>query len=250
MEIISIINQKGGAGKTTTAHALGTGLAKKGFKVLFIDIDGQANLTNTMQAEGEGKILDLLSNKVNINEIIQRTSNGDILAGGEDSFHANVEIIGEKREYRLKESIANLNEKYDYIIIDTPPALDILTINAMVASNSIIITSQAELYNLNGTDRVVKIIKSICEDRNKNLSIKGILLTRFKERTRLNRDFAKLVDEFATKLNTKVYNTTIRDSIVISEAQAMYKSIFDYAPDSNVAKDYEAFVEEFLKQEK
>jgi chromosome partitioning protein len=248
MEIISIINQKGGAGKTTTAHALGTGLAKKGFKVLFIDTDGQANLTSIMKADkNKSKLLDLLTGKADINEIIQKTNNGDILAGNKDLFQADIVIRETGKEYRLKEEIANLNERYDYIIIDTPVALGILTVNAMVVANSILIASQSDWLNLSGIECVRDTMETVRKYCNSKLYIRGILLTRFKERTRLNRDFVTAIDEFARELNTKVYETKIRDSIVISESQVKQQSIFDYDSNSNVAKDYEAFVEEFLQ---
>ena len=151
------------------------------------------------------------------------------------------------KEYRLKEILNEIKGEYDYIILDTPPALSVLTLNALVASNSVIIASQAERYNLSGVDRISKIVESIRHHRNKNLSIRGILLTRFKERTILNGDFATLMDEFSKKLGTKVFETRIRDSIVVSEAQAKDMTIFEYAPTSNITRDYEAFVEEFLR---
>ena len=150
------------------------------------------------------------------------------------------------REYAMKEAINELGNEYDYIVIDTPPALCILTINALVASSSVIIVSQAEKYNLNGVDRVYKIIDSIQKHRNKDLVIRGVLLTMFRERVRLNRDFVRLMHEIVRKFNTKIFKTTIRDSIVVNEAQAKNMPILNYAPKSKVAKDYEMFVEEFL----
>lgn len=246
-EIVAVVNQKGGSGKTTTAHALGIGLKKKGYKVLFIDLDGQANLTMAIQADqGKGSMLDVLTKKMGINEAIQNLVTGDILAGNEDLFKADIVITETNREYAMKEAINELGNEYDYIVIDTPPALCILTINALVASSSVIIVSQAEKYNLNGVDRVYKIIDSIQKHRNKDLVIRGVLLTMFRERVRLNRDFVRLMHEIVRKFNTKIFKTTIRDSIVVNEAQAKNMPILNYAPKSKVAKDYEMFVEEFL----
>jgi chromosome partitioning protein len=162
---------------------------------------------------------------------------GDIIAGSEDLFQADTVVVGSRKEYRLKEMIDGIKEVYDYIIIDTPSVLGILTVNAMVASNSVVIASQAESYNLTGIDRISRVIRSIRECRNNNLLIKGILLKRFKERTVLNRDFAELISKFAKELDTKVYKATIRDSIVISESQARRMSIYDYDVNSKVAKD-------------
>lgn len=246
-EIVAIVNQKGGTGKTTTVHTLGVGLKKRGFRVLFIDMDGQANLTDTMQADqGKGKILDLLRKRVSIKEIIQQTPSGDILAGSEDLFQADIAITGVDKEYRLKEALNEVAREYDYVIIDTSHVLGILAINALVASNSVIIVSQAEGYNLTAVSRLGEVIKDIGKHSNRRLFIKGILLTRFKERTRLNRDLIMVMKDLAKKLNTKLYKTTIRESIVISEGQIKHSSIFDYAPKSNVARDYDAFLEEFL----
>ena len=246
-EIISIVNQKGGTGKTTTTHTLGVGLKKKGYRVLFVDMDGQANLSDTIQADRKkSRILDLLMKKVSIKDIIQGTPGGDILAGSEDLFQADVAITGQDKEYRLKEALNEVTKEYDYIIIDTSHVLGVLALNAIVASNSVIIASHAEGYNLTGIERLGEIIRDIGKHSNRRLFIKGILLTRFKERTRLNRDLITVMKDLAKKLNTKLYKTTIRESIVISEAQIKCMSIFDYAPKSNVARDYDAFLEEFL----
>ncbi|GMO68099.1 MAG: AAA family ATPase [Endomicrobiia bacterium] len=249
-EIIAIVNQKGGSGKTTTVQALGVGLKKRGYKILFIDMDGQANLTELMQTDqNKNGLLYLLTKKIGIKEIVQKTISGaDIIAGGEDSFEADIAVAGEGKEYRLKEALDEIKDEYDYIVIDTPPALSVLTVNALVASNSAIIASQAERLNLSGISRVEKIIETVRKYCNNGLIIRGILLTRFKERTRLNKETATVMESLAKKLNTIVYETTIRESVVISEAQMMQQSIFDYALKSNIAKDFEAFVEEFLRQ--
>lgn len=248
-EIISIVNQKGGSGKTTTAIALGTGLKKRGFKVLFVDLDGQANLTNTIGIDkNRGSLFDLLTKRASVWDIIQKTSGGDILPGSESLFQMDTITTSHKgKEYLLEEALGDIKGEYDYIILDTPPALSVLTLNALFASTDVIIASQADWYNFSGVDRITKIIGSICQHRNKSLDIRGILLTRFTERTILNKEFANLIDEFAGKLGTKIFRTKIRNSIVISEAQAKHMTIFDYASTSNVARDYEAFINEFLK---
>ncbi|GMO68391.1 MAG: AAA family ATPase [Endomicrobiia bacterium] len=247
-EIVAIVNQKGGTGKTTTTHALGAGLIRKGYRVLLIDMDGQANLTDTMQADqSNGRILDLLMKRVGIKEIVQKTAAGDILAGSEDLFQADVDVTGHDKEYRLREALSEVKQDYDYVIIDTSHVLGILAINALIASNSVIIASHAEGYNLTGAKRLGEIIIDVNKHDNKDLIIRGILLTRFKERTRLNKDLLKVIEELAKELDTKLYKTTIREAVAISEGQIKHLSIFDYAPNSNVAKDYEAFVEEFLQ---
>lgn len=249
LEIISIVNQKGGSGKTTTAHALGSGLNKRGYRVLFIDLDGQANLTSTLGGDqNKGKVLDMLMKRIEVSEIIQKASCGDVIAGNESLFQADIDIVTDTgREYRLKEALDEIKKFYDYIIIDTPPALNILTINALVASNLAIITSKAGDYGLMGVERVGTIIEDIKKYSNKNLIVKGILLTQFNERTRLNKDFAVAINKFAKSLGSKIFKTSIRNSIVVEEVQARRMSLFDYAPNSNVAQDYELFIKEFLR---
>jgi chromosome partitioning protein len=247
-EIVAVVNQKGGAGKTTTAHALGEGLKKKGFKVLFIDLDGQASLSDIIKADrSKSGVFELLTKRAEVKSIIQTTQSCDILTASEDLFKADITITEMGKEYCLKEALEKL-EGYDYVIIDTPPALGILTVNALVAASSIVIASQADSLNLSGIERIIEVMDTVRKYCNKKLSIRGILLTRFKERTRLNKDFLVVINNFAKKLKAKVYKTTIRDSIVISESQAKRMSIFDYDKESNVAKDYNNFVEEFLKQ--
>ena len=246
-EIVSIVNQKGGTGKTTTAHALGVGLGKRGYRVLFIDLDGQANLTDTLQADRkQSKILDLFMKKVSVKDIIQKTSSGDILTGSEDLFQADVMITGTRKEYRLKEALNEIMEDYDYVIIDTSHVLGILALNALVASNSVIVASHAEGYNLTGVERLGSIVRDIVDHSNRYLSIKGILLTKFKERTILNRNITNVMDEVAKRLGTKVFKTKIRDTILVSESQIKHLTVLDYAPESMVAKEYEAFVDEFM----
>ena len=249
LEIVSVVNQKGGSGKTTTTHALGSGLSKRGYRVLFIDLDGQANLTITLEADQtKGKTLDMLMERIKISEIIQETQSGDVIAGNESLFQADIDILTDTgREYRLREALDEIKKSYDYIIIDTPPALNILTINALVASSLVIIASKAGDYSLIGVERVGTIIEDIKKYSNKNLIVKGVLLTQFNERTRLNKDFAVAINKFAKSLGSKVFKTPIRNSIVIEEAQARRMSLFDYAPRSNVAQDYELFIKEFLR---
>ena len=247
IKIIAIVNQKGGSGKTTTAHTLGIGLKKRGYRVLFVDLDGQANLTNVLKIDQRNDgTLALLCKKTNILEVIQKAQDADILAGSEDLFQADMVVVGSGKEYRLKEAIEVVKDDYDYVIVDTPTASGILTINALVASNSVIITSQAEYFNLSGIRRIGEIIDNVKIHRNDTLNISGILLTRFKSNTNLSRDFATAIGELAEKMGTKIFKSAIREAVAVSEAQVKFMSILDYDPNSNVAKDYEAFVVEFL----
>lgn len=245
--IISITNQKGGVGKSTTAYALGTGLKQRGFKVLLIDFDAQGNITNTANTEDDtNSIYDVMLKKVKAAEAIQQTLQTDILIASRNLTSLNMELNGPGKEFRLKEILENLKSIYDFIIIDTPPALDVLTINALTASDNVIIPSQADIYSLQGIGQLYETIQAVKQYCNKDLKISGILLTRFNSRNILSRDMVELIKETAKQINTSLYNSVIRECISIKEAQASQQNIFNYAPKSNAAIDYNSFISEFL----
>ncbi len=247
METIAIVNRKGGVGKTATAQALGAGLKRKGFKVLFIDLDSQTNLSYGLQADGNrAGSMELLKGEASITDAIQHTEQGDIIAGSEELAAADAVISGTGKEFKLKEALEGVNGLYDYIVIDTPAALGTLTINALTAANSAVIPVQAEIYSLQGIGLLNDAIGAVKKYCNAGLSIKGILLTRYNGRSVLSRDMQSNMEEAAKQLGTKLYKTPIRECISIKEAQAQQQDIFSYAPKSNAAADYAAFTEEFL----
>nr|DAF22519.1 MAG TPA: ParA [Caudoviricetes sp.] len=240
MEIISIINQKGGVGKTTTAQNLTAGLRLQNKKVLLLDLDAQCNLTLLQQAtKYKYNILNVLKNEVDINTAVEK----DFIAGSKFLVGENTEIELNK----LKNELQKLKTDYDYIIIDTPPALSNITINALTASTDIIITITADLLPIQGLVDLYKTVQSIQKTSNKNLNIKGILVTRFNKRTILGRTMLNSLIDIAEKLNTKVLNTKIRDSISIKESQAKMTDIFKYARYSTAGRDYRALVKEILE---
>lgn len=154
------------------------------------------------------------------------------------------------KEYRLKEALEPVKNNYDYIVIDTPPALGILTINALTAADDIIIPAQADIYSIDAIGQLSSTVKAVKQYTNSKLSIKGILLTRYSDRTILSRDLADMIQRTAEQLSTKLFNATIREAIGIKEAQAQKQDIFSYSGNSKVAADYMQFVEEFLESEK
>jgi len=247
-EIISITNQKGGVGKSTTAHALGTGMAARGLRVLFVDLDGQGNLSQTMGADKPPlSILDVLTNRVYAKEAIFRAEEGDILPSSPSLAGADTLIVEVGKEFRLKEALKPLHGEYDYIVIDTPPALGILTVNALTASDSIIIPAQADVYSLQGVDQLMGTVDIVRKYCNPGLLVKGILLTRYNHRTVLNRDIAEVMQYKAVELGAKLYANPIRENIAIKEAQVSKASIFQYAPKSKAAEDYNHFLTEILE---
>jgi chromosome partitioning protein len=251
-EIIVVTNQKGGVGKSTTAEALAEGLFIKKHKVLLIDLDSQGSISLTAGADtNKPTAYELLMNKANAHDATQyRTHRADIIPAGKHLIKLDIELTDKGKENRLKEKIDSLRSKYNYIVIDTPPALGVLTINALTAADSLIIPAQADLYSLQGIGQLYDTIGTVTAYTNPGLKLRGILLTRHNTRNILSRDMADTAKNTATAMNTFLYNTVIRECIAIREAQANQKNIYEYAPKSNASQDYLSFVNEFIGRKK
>lgn len=246
MEVIAVINQKGGVGKSTTAHAIGAGLTLKGHRVLYVDLDAQGNLSYTLRADTNGlTAMELLQGR-NTQAAIQRTAQGDIIASSPSLAGADTIITAVGKEYRLREALEPLGGLYDYCIIDTPPALGILTINALTACNGAIIPAQADIYSLQGISQLHTTIETVKQYCNPALTIKGIVLTRYNSRAIISREVADMIEQTAGQLQTKLYKAKIRECTAIKEAQATQQDIYSYAPRSNAAVDYTALIAEIL----
>lgn len=248
MKVITIINQKGGVAKTTTSQNLSYSLVKKGYKVLAIDLDSQQNLSYITKASNNYKsIFEVLSNDADINEVIQPIDNLDFIRASEKLSIIDTVLFKTGKEYKLKEKIAKIKNKYDYIIIDTAPALNILTINALVASNEIVITALADILSLQGITNLIETIEPIKQYCNNSLQIKGILLTKYNDRLSLNKELLQSFESVAKTNNTKIFKTKIRESIAVRESQANRQPIIYYAKNNNASIDYDNFTKEFLK---
>lgn len=253
MKVITIANQKGGVGKTTTALCLGAQLEHKGYNVLYIDLDKQANTSKVLNADTNEKgSYELLANKLNASEVIQITeTNEHIISASpqlsiiENVLNDTINQVG--KEYRLKESLKDIKNNYDYVIIDTAPSLDILTINALTCTDYLIIVSNADTFSLDGIKNLNNIIENIKEYTNPNLKIGGILITRYNPNLNLNRAYKETLEDLARALNTKVYKTYIRENVAIRESQTLQQRITEYAPSSNGNKDYELLSKEVLE---
>jgi chromosome partitioning protein len=246
MKTISIMNHKGGTGKTTSSINIGAGLAKKGLKVLLLDIDSQANLT-----EGLGKGDQELSVYDSIREnkklpILNVSENLDLVPSSIDLLGAEMEIVSKiGREQILHKLLKPIRSEYDYIIIDCPPSVGLLTVNAMVASDTILLPLQGEYFAYKGVDRLLGIVNEVRDNLNDKLEIGGVFITQINP----NRILTKtIVEKLTEDLQDKVFETKIRINVALAEAQLQGQSIFDYAPESNGAKDYEMLVDEILNR--
>lgn len=250
-ECIAIANQKGGVGKSTTTSALGAGLLQKGYKVLFVDLDAQGNLSYSMGITGKAlSSLEVLTGTATAQEAIVHTEQGDLIPASPALATTDNLLTELGKEYRLKEALEPVLEEYDYILLDTPPALGVLAANALTASTGVIIPAQADAYSLQGIGQLAQTIQAVKKYSNKDIVIKGLLVTRYNARSILTRDMTELLEATASQLNTKLYDTKIRECVAIKESQASQQDIFSYAPKSNASKDYTAFLEEVLKERK
>ena len=239
-----------GVGKTTTSVNLSTILAKKGKKVLMIDADPQGNASSGVgidRDEIELSVYDILINDAQIEEVVKKTNikNLDLCPSNINLAGAEVELVSiESREHRLKEKLDNVKDKYDYIIIDCPPSLGLITLNAFTASNSVLIPVQCEYYALEGLGQLLNTISLVKKHLNKEIEIEGALLTMYDARTNLSNQVVKEVKNY---FNDKVYKNVIPRNVKLSEAPSYGMPISIYDPRSKGAKSYEKFVKEFLK---
>ena len=248
-KIISVANQKGGVGKTTTTINLSTILAKKGKKVLLIDADPQGNATSGVGAEKdvEFSTYDILVGEVEMDEVVEKTVIKNLLVcpSNINLAGAEVELVSMmSREQRLKEKLEKIKNNFDYILIDCPPSLGLITLNAFTASDSVLIPVQCEYYALEGLGQLLNTINLVKKHLNKDIEIEGALLTMYDARTNLSNQVVKEVKKY---FNDKVYKTVIPRNVRLSEAPSYGMPITEYDPRSKGAKMYEKFTKEFLK---
>lgn len=252
MRIITLSNQKGGVAKTTTAGALASGLSQRGYKVIAVDLDPQCNLSlgSGIDILNVGTLYEVFKESAKISDVISETSLGyDIITGGLTLASADMDFTQTGREYMLSEALESISDTYDYCVIDTPPTLGILTVNALTASNSVVIPLTADLYSIQGLTHFNLLIERVRKYSNRGLKIAGLLITRHDERTNVSKALMEQITETADKLGTKVFSKPIRNSVAIRESQVFMTDIFSEAPKANATKDYTAFIDELLKGE-
>ena len=247
--IIAIANQKGGVGKTTTSINLSSCIAAKGKKVLVVDIDPQGNTTSGYGIEKndlDNTIYELMLGDCSIEDCIIKDviENISILPSNVNLAAAEIELIGvDKKEYILKNEIDWVKDRYDYIIIDCPPSLSLLTVNAMTTADSVLVQIQCEYYALEGLSQLIHTVNLVKERLNPNLEMEGVVFTMYDSRTNLS---AQVVENVKSHLNQKVYRTVIPRNIRLAEAPSYGQPINIYDPKSAGAESYLALAEEVI----
>lgn len=250
MRITTVLNQKGGTAKSTTAHALATGLNYRGYKSLIIDADPQGNITYTMQGNPlKMGLYALLRGNAGIADAIQHAAQGDIIASSLDLAGADMEFTQQGREYLLKEALEQLEQEYTHVIIDSPPALGIMSVNALTASDDVVIPVCPDMYSLQGLQQLLNTIGRVRKYSNAALQIAGLLITRKGQNTIATRTMIEQIQNSATASGITVYKAAIREATAVKEAQIMRESLFTHAPTAKVTADYSAFLDEYIAQE-
>ncbi len=247
-KIVAIVNQKGGVGKSTTCVNLTAALKEQGKSVLLCDFDPQANATSGMGVDktvSQG-IYDVVVNELPAEKQIVSTRYGDLIPSNKALAGAGIEMIGlDRREFRLRDALAPLRERYDYILIDCPPSLELLTLNALCAADTLLVPVQGEYYALEGLSDLMNTVRAVKRGMNPSLELEGVLMTMFDTRTNLALQVAEEVKRY---FPGKVYHTVIPRNVRLSEAPSHGKPITAYDRSSRGAAAYTALAEEFLQK--
>jgi chromosome partitioning protein len=245
-----ITNQTGGVGKTSTASAIASGLQLRGYKILAIDLDPQGNLGFCLDAEIDDSptVYELMKGTATIEEVIQRKNDIDIIPSNILLSGAELEFTKMGREFILRNSIAPVRGNYDVVVIDTPPALNLLTVNAYTASDNLIIPMVPEILSLLGISQLRETIELVKNVYNPDIEVLGIVLNKYDKRRVLTKDVEDMAQMIAKELKSRVFDTKIRSSVAVAEAPAHGESVFVHSPNSNATRDYRRFIDELISE--
>ena len=242
---IAVALQKGGVGKSTTAETIAAILGSRGNHVLLVDLDSQMNVTFISGIEPAKTITDVFTGEADLKEAIYQCKRYDLLAA--DEYLANLEKIEEVEPTLLKDVLAAVQNDYEYILIDTPPALGNLLKNGLVASDYVLIPTDARPLSIKGLDALEPTLRAV-KGVSGHFSVLGVVLVKYNERTVLNRQIRELLTERVQTMDTVLFDTKIREGVAVPEAQAMQTSLIDYAPKSKPCMDYDLLVDEILQR--
>jgi chromosome partitioning protein len=249
-KIIGVMNQKGGVGKTTTTANLGVGLKNLGKKILVVDLDPQANLTSALGLKHrtlEFTIYNLLKDAATFEQVVVCQNGLYVLPSSVSLSGADIELSNiAGRELLLKEALHDISPQFDCILIDCPPNLGLLTLNALTAANELLIPIQAEYLPLEGMSFLLETVEIVKKRLNKDLKIAGVVVTRYDARQNLHREVVEII---RSHFNDKLFHTLIRSNIALAEAPSFGQDIFTYKPDCAGAKDYASLCEEIINRE-
>ncbi len=248
--IISVITQKGGVGKTTTVNALAAMLNKAGRRVLAVDMDPQGNLSFSLGAETEDvhTICDVIKKDMNALDCIQRCITADVIPSDVLLSSIELDYTGKNREFLLREALNDVKNLYDYILIDSPPSLGVLTVNALAASKYVIMPMLPDIFSLQGIAKVYDVIDHVRQTCNPKLEIGGVLVNRYNKRSKLHKEVMGTAQLVSRKLGIPVFKTAIRNSPAISEAQSLQCDITEYNRRVAAIRDFKTLTNELIER--
>ena len=253
MKIISVSNIKGGVAKTTTAATLAAGLNKRGFRVLLIDSDPQMNLTMCFMQEpeeGTPSLYTIYNDGASIDDLKVSVKDGlDLVLGDFELCSADLEFFKKPGSLKLlSKAVKNLDSDYDYIILDTPPNLGFLSLNAFMCSDYIVTPMAADSFSLRAIRLLKRTLGEVSEEIDREIPVLGILLTRYTDRTNVAKMLESSLNTAAELLDTSIFESRIRQATVVSESQIVKMDLFEYAPKAPVTHDYDLFIDEFISR--
>lgn len=247
--VITVTNQKGGVGKTTTCAAFAGIFHSRGKRVLAIDMDPQGNLSFSLGADDRGfTIHDVMTGKCTVPQAVKKTAVCDVITSNILLSGTELELKEKNREFVLKKALETVRDEYDAVIIDTPPALSVLTINAYTAANDLIIPMTAEVLSLQGIAQVKDTILGVKKYYNKGLNVRGILLTKYSPKFLLSEEVAEMAELIAAQLGTQIFDIKISSCIAAAEAPAHQETINYYSPRCRAAREYTRLAEELYPE--